>query len=304
MLDTSITGFAHVGVDVRDGAGRLRIAGLSNGGRRGRPTVVWLHANGFNARTYLHTLEPIAKELNVLAIDQRGHGATPQNTSARGKTDALDMRDDLLALLEIVYPDERVILAGHSMGGCVSLLAAAEAPHRVGALALFDPVILSRAAAQSAMQAEGVAISENTLVAKARNRRARFASRREAYDVYRQRSIFRGWPQQALRDYVEAGFRDLPDGSVELACAPEWEAANFAAHGHDIWAAMARIEAPVRIYRAEEGSTCAISEAAEFPRPPGQAVVWTVPGSTHFLPIEAPQVVRGALLEIAEATRA
>jgi len=299
MSDTSTTGFAPVSIDVEGGAGKLRIAGLSNGGARGRPTVIWLHANGFNARTYLHTLGPLAEELNVLAIDQRGHGATPQNTSAHGKSDALDMRDDLLALLDAVYRDQRVILAGHSMGGCVGLLAAAEVPHRVRALALFDPVILSRAAARGAMQAQGAAISENTLVAKARNRRARFASRQEAFDVYRQRSIFRGWPQEALRDYVEAGFRDRPDGSVELACAPEWEAANFAAHGHDIWAAMSRIEAPVRIYRAEEGSTCAISQASEFPRPPGQVVVRTVPGSTHFLPIEAPQVVRSALLEIA-----
>lgn len=302
MSDTATTGFAAVGVDVHEGAGKLRIAGLSNGGPSGRPTVVWLHANGFNARTYLHTLAPVTQHLNVLAIDQRGHGATPQNASAGGKADALDMRDDLLALLDVVYPDERVILAGHSLGGCVSLLAAAEAPDRVRALALFDPVVLSQAAAQGAMQAQGAAASEHTLVAKARNRRARFASRQEAFEVYRQRSIFRGWPQEALRDYVEAGFRDLPDGSVELACAPEWEAANFAAHGHDIWAAMARIEAPVRIYRAEQGSTCAIARTSEFPRPPGQAVVVTVPGSTHFLPIEAPEVVRSALLEIAAET--
>ena len=304
MFDIATTEFAHVGIDVHDGSGKLRIAGLSSAQRHGSPTVIWLHANGFNARTYLQTLEPVASRLNVLAIDQRGHGATPQNTSAGSKTDALDMRDDLLAALDVVCPKERVILAGHSMGGCVSLLAAAEAPDRVRALALFDPVVLSRDAAQSAMAAGGAALSENTLVAKARNRRARFASRQEAFEVYRQRSIFRGWPLRALKDYIEAGFRDLPDGGVQLTCAPEWEAANFAAHGHDIWAAMSRVEAPVWIYRAEQGSTCAITEASEFPHPLGRAVVRTVPGSTHFLPIEAPQVVREALLEIAEATPA
>ena len=304
MFDTATTEFAPVGVDVHEGPRKLRIAGLSSGWAQGRPTMIWLHANGFNARTYLQTLEPIADQLNILAIDQRGHGATPQNTSASGKTDALDMRDDLIALLDIAFPNERVILAGHSMGGCVSLLAAAEAPHRVRALALFDPVILSRDAAQRAMEAGGAAASENTLVAKARNRRARFASRQEAFEVYRYRSIFRGWPQRALKDYIEAGFRDLPDDSVELTCAPEWEAANFAAHGHDIWVAMSRVQAPLRICRAEQGSTCAIAQASEFPHPLGQAVVRTVPGSTHFLPIEAPQVVRDALLEIAEATPA
>jgi pimeloyl-ACP methyl ester carboxylesterase len=304
MFDTATTEFARVGVDVHEGPRKLRIAGLSNSWVQGRPTVIWLHANGFNARSYLQTLEPLADHLNILAIDQRGHGATPQNASASNKTDALDLRDDLIALLDVVCPDDRVILSGHSLGGCVSLLAAAEVPDRVGALALFDPVVLSRDAARKATDGGGAALSENTLVAKARNRRARFASRQEAFEVYRQRSIFQGWPRLALRDYIEAGFRDLPDGSVELACAPEWEAANFAAHGHDIWAAMAKIEAPVAIYRAEQDSTCAIALASEFPHPTGQATVRTVPGSTHFLPIEAPQVVREALLEVAEVTPA
>jgi pimeloyl-ACP methyl ester carboxylesterase len=266
--------------------------------------VIWLHANGFNARTYLHTLGPLAGRMNILAIDQRGHGATPQAAAASGKTDALDMRDDLLALLEVVSTERRVILAGHSMGGCVSVLAAAEAPQRVRALALFDPVILARDAAERAMRAGGAATSENDLVAKARNRRSRFASREEVFDTYSRRSIFQGWPEPALRDYIEAGFRDLAAGGVELACAPEWEAANFAAHGHDIWNAMSRIEAPVWIWRAEQGSTCALVQGSQFPRPLGQVEVRTVAGSTHFLPIVAPQVVRDGVIEVAEATAA
>ena len=118
------------------------------------------------------------------------------------------------------------------------------------------------------------------------------------------RAIFSTWPEQALRDYVEAGFRDLPGGEVELACAPEWEAAIFAAHGHDIWEAMAKIAAPVRIWRAEDGSTCAIAEASQFPRPARQVEVVTVPGATHFLPIERPDLVRDALLAVAALTPA
>ncbi len=59
---------------------------------------------------------------------------------------------------------------------------------------------------------------------------------------------------------------------------------------------MARVTAPVSIWRAETGSTCAIASAAEFPRPAGQLAVETVPGSTHFLPIESPDVVRKGLV--------
>ena len=299
MSDSSVTDFVDVSVEVQRTGQRFTIAGLANYPAARSPDLIWLHANGFNARTYLNTLGPLAGRLNVLAIDQRGHGGTPQDGPAADKTDALDMRDDLLALLAVLAPQRRVILAGHSLGGCVSLLAAAAAPHQVKSLALFDPVILPREVADRAMNGDGSALSESTLVAKARGRRAHFPSRAAVFDSYRQRSIFATWPEAALRGYIESGFRDLADGSVELTCAPEWEAANFAAHGHDIWEAMSRLEAPVRIYRAEHGSTCAVEDAADFPRPAGQVEVRTVPGSTHFLPVENPQVVRDALLEMA-----
>jgi pimeloyl-ACP methyl ester carboxylesterase len=302
--DGSEAGFTEVGIDVRSRSRPLRIAGWSTEPTGRAPDVIWLHANGFNARTYRNTLAPLAPRLQVLAIDQRGHGATPQDAPHEGKRDALDMRDDLLGLLDVVSPGRPVILAGHSLGGCVSLLAAAEAPARVRAVALFDPVVLSREATERALSASGFAASESPLIQKAKSRRRRFASKDEALEAYRPRSIFATWPPAALADYVAAGFRDTPDGEVELVCAPEWEAANFAAHGHDIWDAMSRIPAPVRIWRAETGSTCAIVEASEFPRPAGQVEVKTVAGATHFLPIENPALVRESLVAVAAATPA
>jgi pimeloyl-ACP methyl ester carboxylesterase len=304
VQDGSVPGFFEVSIDVQSRSQTLRIAGWSTEPSGRAPDVIWLHANGFNALTYRHTLAPLGSKLKVLAIDQRGHGATPQDAPVEGRRDALDMRDDLLGLLDVVSPDRPVILAGHSMGGCVSLLAAGEAPERVRAIALFDPVILSREATARAMAVNGVAASESPLIQKAKGRRRRFASHGDAFEAYRQRSIFATWPPQALTDYVAAGFKSLSDGEVELSCAPEWEAANFAAHGHDIWDAMSRITAPVRIWRAETGSTCAIAEAADFPRPIGQVELRTVAGATHFLPIENPALVRDGLLAVAAATAA
>ena len=44
-------------------------------GDPGRPVdIVFVHANGFNARTYRTILEPLAEDLRILAVDQRGHG--------------------------------------------------------------------------------------------------------------------------------------------------------------------------------------------------------------------------------------
>jgi pimeloyl-ACP methyl ester carboxylesterase len=92
--------------------------------------LVFAHANGFNARTYRSLLQPLAASLRILAVDLRGHGATTLPTEIEGRNGWTEFRDDLLALLEAEAADP-VVLAGHSMGGTTSLLAAAVRPGAV-----------------------------------------------------------------------------------------------------------------------------------------------------------------------------
>ncbi len=84
------------------------------------------------------------------------------------------------------------------------------------------------------------------------------------------------------------GFRDGPNG-VTLACTGAWEASSYMAQGHDSWGALDRLSCPAEILRAETGSTCALAEGR------GAVEVETVPGTTHFLPFEAPERVRAAI---------
>ena len=259
--------------------------------------VIFLHANGFNAMTYRSVLGPLGRGLRILAVDQQGHGHSPRRSPVAGRGDWLDLRDDLVALLESL-DCAPVVLSGHSMGGAASVLAAAERPDRVRALALFDPVIISREARGRAASADAAA--DNVLALGADRRRAIFPSREMAFKSYHGRGAFRTWPDEALRDYIADGFRDRPDGTVELTCAPEWEASGFRAHGHDLWAVMPKIVAPVRILRAEVGSTCHLETPAEFNPGNPDISVRTIPGTTHFLPIERPDLVRETLLETAD----
>jgi pimeloyl-ACP methyl ester carboxylesterase len=260
--------------------------------------VVFLHANGFNALTYRSVLAPLGDRLRILAVDQQGHGRSPQRAASEGRTNWSDLRDDLVALLDRLDGGP-FILSGHSMGGAASLLAAAERPDRVKALALFDPVILSRQMLRDIAHGHAPALSDSPLTLGARRRRGVFPSREEALNSYRGRGAFKTWSEAALADYVRDGFRDRPDGSVELACSPDWEASNFAAHALDPWPEMARIHAPVVVLRAEIGSTCSLVDRDPFP-PSNQAVrIETVAGTTHFLPIERPELVRETLLGLA-----
>ena len=183
-----------------------------------------------------------------------------------------------------------VVLAGHSMGGTSSLLAAAAEPERVRALALFDPVVMPLE-----MQLNPQAIAESPLVQGALRRRATFASRAAALEAYLGRGGFRTWSPDQVADYVAAGFREIAGGEVTLTCAPEWEASNFRTHNYDAWAAFRDSRCPIRILRAEDASTFRLEgHEAELTRD-GRIAVETVPGSTHFLPMEQPQRVRETL---------
>jgi pimeloyl-ACP methyl ester carboxylesterase len=269
-------------------------------GDPGRPVdVLFLHANGFNALTYRSVLAPLSASLRLVAPDLRGHGATRLAADPRGRTGWTDLRDDLLALLEVLAGPP-VTLAGHSLGASVSLLAAAECPTRVSNLVLFDPVILppmvERLARLPGAAAWGLA--HLPLARNALKRRAQFESRSAAFQAYRGRGVFAGWSETALADYVAGGFNDRPGGRVELACAPAWEASNFSAAANPCWRALDRLERPIHIVRAERGSTCATGPADRFLRHHPQITLQTAPGG-HFFPVVRPDLVRDAILDAA-----
>jgi len=266
-------------------------------GDPGRPVdVVFMHANGFNARTYLSIFSPLSAQSRILLIDLQGHGGSPQRVVADGRINSLDLVLDLVGLLRVMAPGRRVVLSGHSLGGCVAILAADQAPEFAAGLVLFDPVIISRSAAEETLASGGPISPEPAIALNARSRRSSFASKQQAFDRYRGRGAFANWPDEVLRDYVHDGFEADTQGGVKLVCAPEWEASNFVAQANDTWGALERIQAPVSIYRAELGSTCQLVSPCDLPLRRGRLSVETVPGSTHFLPMERPDLVRSKIL--------
>lgn len=246
--------------------------------------IVFLHANGFNAFTYRSILEPLGADLRVLALDQRGHGLSTLPMGIEGREDWLDLRDDLLAAFEVLGI-ENAVISGHSMGGTVSILAAATQPHIARSLVLFDPVII--------LGPRPLRVAESPMSEAARRRRDTFDSRAQAFDSYRGRGAFRTWPDNILADYLVEGLRDLPNGSVTLSCTPAWEASGYAAHGHDSPAAIATLRCSTKIFKAAANSTCHL-EAGDIASP-GGLVIEIVPETTHFLPMERPALVREAL---------
>jgi pimeloyl-ACP methyl ester carboxylesterase len=277
----------------RWGEGRMAVLDF---GDIDRPVdLVFVHANGFNALTCRSLLAPLSGSLRLWAPDLRGHGGTTLPADPRGRRSWADHRDDLIALLEAI-DGPPVVLAGHSMGATSALLAAAERPDRVSKLVLFDPVIWNRwAVAAFQLPLLDRLASRIPLVRAALRRRAVFDSREQAMAAYTGRGAFRGWPEMMLADYLVDGLVET-DAGFTLACAPEWEASNYAAQSHDPWRALRQFDRPVRILRGETGSTCRMPDQ---PRGLPHVTVETVPGATHFLPMLRPDIARDALFDAA-----
>jgi pimeloyl-ACP methyl ester carboxylesterase len=288
-----------IAIDSLAGAGE--IAALEFGPQDRAIDVIFVHANGFNAQTYNTLLAPLAAGLRILAIDQRGHGATQLAAKGEGRRSWIDLRDDLIALLKAL-DGPPVVLAGHSMGGTVSLLTAAAVPGKVRGLVLLDPVIMPRLMVLYAQApwTSGALWKKMPMVQAALRRRAVFDDRDAVIAAYTGRGAFKTWPEAMLADYVDGGFTDRDDGKIELACAPAWEASNYSAQGHDPWRAIKRVTCPTRILKAERGSTCRVADGGRgFARRGQDVTVQTVPLTSHFLPMERPDLAREAIFEMA-----
>lgn len=258
-------------------------------GHEGRPVdIVFCHANGFNARTYRTILAELGAKLRILAIDLRGHGASTLPADPERWTGYRGYAEDLLAFLEAAV-DRPVVLAGHSLGATACLIAAVEEPRQVRSLVLFDPVLLPNELRAAPLW--GLPPVQATL-----RRRENFPDRAAAIVAYRGRGAFAAWSEAGLIDYVTDGFLDAPDGTVTLACRPAWEALTYAIHNYDPTDLLLRLQRPVRILVAETGSTVGL-EARQF-----ATALEVIQGTTHFLPMERPQLVRQALLAAGQVT--
>lgn len=96
-------------------------------GAEGGPPVVLLHALGERAADWERVRDALARDRHVYALDLRGHGLSDRPAQYSPEL----MRDDVLGFLDALGLDS-VDLVGHSLGGVVAYLVAAEQPRRVG----------------------------------------------------------------------------------------------------------------------------------------------------------------------------
>jgi pimeloyl-ACP methyl ester carboxylesterase len=268
------------------------------------PIALLHHANGLCAATWSLVAEPLARAHRVVAIDARGHG----DSTSPATPDGLPMQafvDDLVAVARALLEETgrtRIDYGiGSSFGGIVTAMAEAASPGLFGRIAMLDPPIHPDAALRARLDPSGGIVDPRPMIAaQARKRTAVWPSRETARAAWQTKPMFAAWHPRAFDLYLEEGFRDRPDGAVELKCRPDVEATIFATSGDlDIYAAAAHVRAPVLLVRAGRGSLPAQAFAHLAHLLPHCTMLQSDVG--HLMPLEAPELTLQLLTEFARS---
>ncbi len=109
-----------------------------SGNPAGRP-IVFAHGFGCSQEMWRFVAPEFEAEHLVVLFDQVGAGGSDARAYDRGKYDSLHgYAQDVIELLEVLDLTD-VVFVGHSVSSMIGVLAANDAPDRIGALVLVGP---------------------------------------------------------------------------------------------------------------------------------------------------------------------
>ncbi len=257
---------------------KLHIADWGGAG----PDLLLVHANGFLGRVYREFIRHLEDAYRVYTLDLRGQGDSDK--PALRDTHWQDMARDVAAVIAELRLQDFYGL-GHSSGAALLAGYAAEHKGRVKGLTLLEPVTFPP-------ELRPASPTNRPLVEQTLRRREVWDSRQQVFDAYRTKAAFAGWQEAVLWDYVNHGTARLPDGRIRLKCPVRVEAHVFAqAPLADLYAPLSRVDCPTLVIRGAQTDPplFAIAECAARRIPRARLV--TVPGTSHFLPMERPDEV-------------
>ena len=174
--------------------------------------VLLAHPTGFHGTVW----RPIATRLvaagrHVFSFDFRGHGESDPSPSGY----AWDVfAEDVHAVVDALglAGEPALLPAGHSKGGAAFLLAEAAAPGTFPCIWAYEPIVIPGEPARLD--------EDDPLVRGARRRRDTWESRDAALAAFSSRPPLDVLDADALRAYVERGFRDVDRPAAAMRTVP------------------------------------------------------------------------------------
>ena len=257
------------------------------------PALLLSHATGFHGYVFAPLAAQLVPEFHCWSLDYRGHGDSEDPPTDIG--DWSRFGDDAVAAADALGL-QGALGFGHSLGGAALLMAELARPGTFAGLVLFEPIAFPR----DPRRREG----PSPMIEAARRRRTVFADRDEAFDNYAGKPPLDVLTPSALRAYVDHGFVDRLDGTVELKCDPEHEARIFEGGAEqNLFDRLGGVRCPVLVLtgRLEDNPPGQLGPVVAGALPNGRFV--TLPQLSHFGPMEDPAVVAAEIDTFARSLR-
>jgi len=261
------------------------------------PVLHFAHANGMNAQTYTPLLNQLADNLHIYALDARGHG----QSTARAVPNELDSwnvyRNDFKEFLDFI--GQPVYLAGHSLGGIISMKLAAKWPEYAKGLILFDPVMFHSYVLLLMKTMRFFRLMKwFPIASQAAKRRHIWPNINTIFESYKGRGAFKSWPDEWIQSYLEGGTRLCEDGSTVLSCHPEWEAKSFANTAVDVWKNLSQVKCPITCLWGKTSNVFWDKTEQIFSSIQPQARIMGIEEASHFIVMEKPQLCKKEILSL------
>lgn len=230
-----------------------RINGYMRPGLPGQPTLHFLHGNGFCAMTLAAMASQLPRDWQLCLTDVPGHGLSDQPNRATPHWPGMALDIAQACANKLQAANTPVVGVGHSMGGILTLLAAAQRPELFKQIILLDPPMMPPkwVTGLSLLHYSGM-WRHLGIVKKARTRTRLWANHQAMYKAMRSKGLYANWHSQALWDFVHFASKRTDDGSLTLACSPAWEAAIFGTPPQQFWHSVKRLQVPCSIVCAED----------------------------------------------------
>lgn len=254
--------------------------------------IHFAHANGYPPEGYRQFFTPFLKDYEIIGSKYRPLWGSQEPSkvkswSAFGK-DMIQFMDEMGM--------KKVIGMGHSMGGAISVDVAHERPDLFERLILLDPVIFAY------NRYLFTKLTPNSLLKKwvppavlSAKRRNQWTSKKEVYESWRTKRVFKRFSDEVLTDFVEAAI--VPNGSegVTLAFPREWETQVYITAPY-VFGKVLKLPIPVTVIRAEKNSviTNELWDNWQKKSPNTQFIEYKNAG--HLIPMEFPDELAQLIL--------
>ncbi len=256
--------------------------------------IVFSHANGFPAGTYRVLFESWrAAGHEVHAIERLGHEARHPVTS-----NWPHLRDQLIAFIETEVRGP-ALLVGHSLGGILSVIVAAERPDLARGVLLLDAPVIAGWRAHGLRMAKASGLVRRLTPGRiARGRRQQWPSREAIGEHFARKAAFARWDPRVLADYVASGFVRRGNHFV-LAFERDIEARIYETLPHHVGPLLARhpLRCPLGFIGGRQSRELQQAGLVPTQRLAGEHFEWT--DGTHLFPMEHPDDAAALVIRMA-----